>query len=236
MARRGRRPCARVAVFEPEAAAKAARGRAVGAAARRTRYAQQPALLGGRLGVRADPGAGGVRRKPGTPVPDGREIARIAEQAIALYKGTFLSGETFCPEIVTYRERLRSKFLRTVAQAGRHREQSGEWETAVACYEKGLEVDPLSEGLCRSLIACHVRMGRPAEAHAAYQRFRKTLSGVLGVSPSPDLEAILRTVPAVPGPGGGKECAGQQRWVPGWRLRSSRCFACSLLRRIRPTD
>lgn len=34
-----------------------------------------------------------------------------------------------------------------------------------------------------------------------YQRFRKTLSGVLGVSPSPDLEGILKTVPAVPGQG-----------------------------------
>jgi hypothetical protein len=44
-------------------------------------------------------------------------------------------------------------------------------------------------------------MGRPAEAHAVYQRFRKTVSGVLGVSPSPGLEAILETVPAVPGQG-----------------------------------
>ncbi|MGZ8441465.1 MAG: AfsR/SARP family transcriptional regulator, partial [Candidatus Deferrimicrobiaceae bacterium] len=146
-------------------------------------------------------GQAGAARKPGAPVPDGREIARIAEQAIALYRGTFLLGETFCPEIVAYRERLRSKFLRTVVQAGRHWEQSGEWETAVASYEKGLEVDPLSEGMCRSLISCHVQMGRPAEAHAAYQRFRKTLSGTLGVSPSPDHEAILKTVPAVPGQG-----------------------------------
>lgn len=146
-------------------------------------------------------GQAGAARKSGAPVPYGREIARIAEQATVLYRGTFLSGETFCPEIVTYRERLRSKFLRAVAQAGRYWEQAGEWEEAVACYQKGLEVDPLSEGLCRSLILCHVRMGCPAEAHAVYRRFRKTLSGVLGVSPSPDLEAILKTVPAVSGPG-----------------------------------
>jgi len=136
-------------------------------------------------------------RKPGPPAPDGREIARIAEQAIPLYRGMFLSGETFSPDIVTYQERLRSKFLRTILQAGQHWEQSGERETAVLCYQKGLEVDPFSEGLCRSLISCHVRMGRPAEAHAVYQRFRKTLSAVLGVSPSPDLEAILKTIPAV---------------------------------------
>ncbi|TFH33049.1 MAG: hypothetical protein E4G97_01515 [Deltaproteobacteria bacterium] len=142
-------------------------------------------------------GQAGAARKPGSPAPDGREIARVAEQAIALYRGAFLSRETFCTDIVAYQERLRSKFLRTVAQAGRHWEQSGEWEMAVACYEKGLEVDPLSEGLCRSLILFHVQMERPAEAHAVYHRYRKTLSGVLGVSPSPTLEALLKTIPAV---------------------------------------
>jgi len=140
-------------------------------------------------------GAAGI---PGSPVPDGREIARVAEKAIALYRGAFLSGETFCSAIDTYRERLRSKFLRAILQAGRHWEQSGERETAVACYQKGLEVDPLSEGLCRSLISCHVRMGRSAEAHAVYLRFRKILSGVLGVSPSLDLEALLHSSPDDP--------------------------------------
>jgi len=134
-------------------------------------------------------------RKTGAPVSDGREIARIAEKAIALYRGMFLLGETFCPDIVTYRERLRSKFLRAVVQAGRDWERSGEWENAVSCYQKGLEGDPFSEVICRSLITCHVRMGRPGEAHAAYQRFRKILSGALGISPSPDLEAILNAAP-----------------------------------------
>jgi LuxR family maltose regulon positive regulatory protein len=134
---------------------------------------------------------------PGAPVPDGPKIARIGEKAIALYRGPFLSEEQFCPDIVTCRVRLRSKFLRMVVLAGRHWEQSGEWETAVTCYQKGLEVDPLSEDLCRSLISCHLRMGRPAEAHAVYHGYRRMLSGVLGVSPPPDLEAILKAVPAV---------------------------------------
>jgi DNA-binding SARP family transcriptional activator len=146
-------------------------------------------------------GREGATRQPGAPVPDGREVARLAEKAIALYRGTFLSGETFCSGIVTYRERLRSKFLRAVVQAGRRREQAGEWDQAIAWYQQGLEVDPLSEDMWRGLISCNVRMGRAAEAHAVYHRCCKTLSSVLGVSPSPDLEAILKSVPAVPGPG-----------------------------------
>ena len=135
-------------------------------------------------------------RQPRPGPSDDQVAARMMEKAVSLYRGAFLSGETPLSGVATYRERLRSKFLRAVLQAGREREQAGEWEPAVVCYQKGLEVDPLSEALCRALLACHIRMGRLAEAHAVYQRFRKTVSGVLGVSPSPDLEAILRTVPA----------------------------------------
>jgi DNA-binding SARP family transcriptional activator len=145
-------------------------------------------------------GRADAARKPGAHAPDGREVARFAERAIALYRGTFLSGETFCSGIVTYRERLRSKFLRTVVQAGRHWEKAEEWEKAIACYQKGLEVDPVSEDMYRGLISCNVRMGRAAEAHAVYQRCRKTLSAVLGVSPSPDLQAMLTSAPPAPGP------------------------------------
>jgi two-component SAPR family response regulator len=42
----------------------------------------------------------------------------------------------------------------------------GEAENAVVFYQKGLEVDPLSEDMFRYLISCNVRMGRAAEAHA----------------------------------------------------------------------
>ena len=145
-------------------------------------------------------GRADAARKPGARAPDGGEVARLAERAIALYRGTFLSGETFCSCIVTYRERLRSKFLRTVVQAGRHWEQAGEWEKAIACYQKGLEVDPLSEDMYRGLISCNMRMGRAAEAHAVYHRCCKTLSSVLGVLPSPDLQTMLTSAPAAPAP------------------------------------
>ena len=144
-------------------------------------------------------GRANAARKPGALAPDDGEIARLAERAIALYGGTFLSGETFCSCVVTHRERLRSKFLRTVVKAGHHLEETGDWEKAVECYRKGMEVDALSEELCRRLIAGKVRLGRHAEAHALYHRFSNTLSSVLGVSPSPALEAILKSVPAFPG-------------------------------------
>ncbi len=145
-------------------------------------------------------GRADAARKPGAHGSDGEEVARFAERAIALYGGTFLSGETFCSGVVTHRERLRSKFLRTIVKAGRHWEKAEEWGKAIVCYQRGSEVDPVSEDMCRGLISCNVRMGRDTEAHAVYQRCCKTLSTVLGVSPSPDLQAILTSDLAAPGP------------------------------------
>ena len=136
--------------------------------------------------------------EPGTHAPDGGEVARLAERAIALYRGTFLSGETFCSSIITHRERLRSKFIRAVLHAGRNWEQAGEADKAIAFYQKGLEVDPLSEDIFRCLISCYVRMGRAAEARAVYHRCRETFSAVLGVSPSSDLETMLTSIPTAP--------------------------------------
>jgi ATP/maltotriose-dependent transcriptional regulator MalT/DNA-binding SARP family transcriptional activator len=142
---------------------------------------------------RAD--AGG---KPGAHALDGGEVARIAERAITLYRGTFLSGETFCSNIVTYRERLRSKFIRDIELAGRYWEQAGEGEKAIVFYRRGLEIDPLSEDLSRCLISCCVRMGRIADARAVYQQCCKTFSAVLGVSPSSDLHAMLTPASTAP--------------------------------------
>jgi len=147
-------------------------------------------------------GSADAARKVGAHARDGEEVARLVDKAIALFGGTFLSGETFCSCVVTHRERLRSKFLRTVVQAGRHWEKAGEWEKAIVVYQKGQEVDPLSEDMYRGLIFCNLRMGRAAEAHAVYQRCCKTLSAELGVSPSPDLQAMLTHAPAAPAPVG----------------------------------
>ena len=147
-------------------------------------------------------GRAGITRKPDEPLPDGRETAHLQEKAIGLYRGTFLSGETFCSGIVTYRERLRSRFLRAVVQAGRRWEQSGEWGKAIESYQRGLEGDPLSEEMCRGLIVCNMRTGRTAEAHAVYRRCCKTLSEVLGVAPSPELKAIFQSAPSAPEPVG----------------------------------
>jgi DNA-binding SARP family transcriptional activator len=121
---------------------------------------------------------------------------RLSEQAIALYEGAFLAGEAAFPWILSLRERLRSKFQRCLGEVGGHWEGAGQWEKAAQWYQRGLEVDDLAEELYlyRRLMICLHRLGRGAEALAAYQRCRKTLSTVLGTAPSPETEAVFRSV------------------------------------------
>jgi two-component SAPR family response regulator len=126
--------------------------------------------------------------------PDKTRTANLAAKAIALYRGPFLPGEGSPPWVVAMRERLRSKFLRVVGFFGRYLEREGRWAEAIACYRKGLEVDDLAEEFYQRLMICHHRVGQVAEAAAAYNRCRKALSSMLGISPSPGTEAIAKGI------------------------------------------
>ncbi len=125
------------------------------------------------------------------------ECARLVEKAIAIYQGPFLDGENFCSCLETSRERLRSKFLRCVETTGRHLEDSGQWDMALSCYRKALEVDELAEGFYRRRMICHQKLGQVAEGLSVYRNCKKILSAVLGVEPSPETEAVHRSLRSV---------------------------------------
>lgn len=130
----------------------------------------------------------------GRECPDDPRVTRLAFHAIALYKGPFLAGETSDPWIAAPRERLRSKFLRAVEFIGSCLEREERHAEAIDCYRKGLEVDDLAEGFYQRLMVCHRRLGQAAEALVVYDRCRKVLSAVLGIPPSPETQAIAKTL------------------------------------------
>lgn len=116
----------------------------------------------------------------------------LLEKAIALYAGPFLGGEDSEPWAISYRERLRSKFLRAVGKLGHSLEKNRELEKAIDCYRRGLEVDGLAEEFYQRLMLCFYASGRKAEALAVYDRCRETFLSILGVEPSPQTESIRR--------------------------------------------
>jgi DNA-binding SARP family transcriptional activator len=134
--------------------------------------------------------AAGSERKKGAA----DKAVQYIEQAASLYKGSFLSGEIDEPWLISARERLKSKFMRSLTWLGSYWQKSKEWEKAIDSYLRGLEIDDLAEELYRELMACYQRLGRRAEAISIYQRCRKTLSATLGIEPSPHTEEIYRSI------------------------------------------
>jgi LuxR family maltose regulon positive regulatory protein len=121
------------------------------------------------------------------------EGLRLVEQAVRIYSGPFLEKATE-PWALAYRERLRTKYLKAVQRLGQYYEHSGLLERAIAWYEKGLEVDDIAEPFYQSLIKCYRNMGRTAEAISLYQRCKRTLQAVLKIGPSPETEALFKTL------------------------------------------
>ena len=122
------------------------------------------------------------------------KAAELTRKATEMYGGAFLIGEMEQPLVTSFRERLRSKFLRYVTWLGRYWEETNRWEKALECYQRGLEMDDLAEELYRRLMLCHQRLGQKVEALSAYKRCEKILKDILGIEPSPETQALHKTI------------------------------------------
>ena len=126
---------------------------------------------------------------------DGRidNAVSLMEKAIEIYKGPFLAQETERTWKISLSELLRSKFLRGIEKLGQHWQETGQYEDALDCYLKGLEVDDLAEEFYQGLMNCYRRLGRIADARKVYQRYRKKFF-TLGLDPSIKIEAIYKSL------------------------------------------
>jgi LuxR family maltose regulon positive regulatory protein len=122
------------------------------------------------------------------------QVAELADKVLDLYRGPFMHSEADRSWYVSPRERLRTKFLRTMAEFARYWEGDGEWTKAVEYYQKALEADELAEGLYRHLMICYQRLGRRGEAIETYNRCRQTLSTMLNIEPSAETKGLYETL------------------------------------------
>ncbi len=125
--------------------------------------------------------------------------AKLTEQAVDMYKGRFLPNDANQWWTTSIRERIKSKFIRSISRLGHYLEQKGKWREALECYQKGLEADNLSEEFYQSLMLCYQSMGRAGESLAVYNRCKNTLQTILGISPSPKTESIYALIKSSPG-------------------------------------
>ena len=125
---------------------------------------------------------------------DDAAIEAIGVRLLARYKGPFLGSEDPTRGSLAARERWQNRFRRSLADAGRHWEQRGDWPRAIALYERALDEDSLAEELYRRLMHCHLERGEPAEAARVYRRCREMLSIQLGIPPSAETEALFKSI------------------------------------------
>jgi LuxR family transcriptional regulator, maltose regulon positive regulatory protein len=118
----------------------------------------------------------------------------LTQNALDFYQGHFLSDEAEEPWAVSFRERLRNKFLLNVKKLGAFRQKAKQWEKALECYQHGLEIDDLAEEFYRGLMVCYKHTGRLSDSLSAYDRCNRILSNVLGISPSPETEALHKSL------------------------------------------
>jgi two-component SAPR family response regulator len=68
-----------------------------------------------------------------------------AEAILRMYRGHFLDGESDEAWMVAMRDKLRSKFMRVLCLLGDRYEAHEQWAKAAELYQRGLELDNLSE-------------------------------------------------------------------------------------------
>ncbi len=116
---------------------------------------------------------------------------RMLEQALPLYRGHFADNDGQDQWALSARERLRMKYLYAIEALADVYEQAGDSEKALDLYRKGIEVDELSEELCRKYMGCCLHLGRRSEALSAYRRLERALKNVMGIAPSAETRKMI---------------------------------------------
>jgi len=111
-------------------------------------------------------------------------------QAVALYRGDFLSGFTLpdCPQFDEWQffqaESLRQELAATLEQLIHGHRSRGEFEAAIACARRQLALDPLHEPAHQQLMALYAAAGQRAAALRQYDECARILEAELGAPPS----------------------------------------------------
>ncbi len=123
----------------------------------------------------------------------GEPAARLwsrAEPILHLYRGPFLDGDTDLAWTVSMRERLRAGMMRLLTTLGAVLAHEGLTDTAERCFERGLEIDELSEPCYRGLMEALARRGERAQAIEIYKRCARLLEARLQARPGAATEAL----------------------------------------------
>ena len=122
------------------------------------------------------------------------------EEAVALYRGEFLSGFYVrgCPGFEDWltleRERLRRLALDALRDLVDHHLQAGDYRAGIAQAARLLELDPLLEEAHRQLMRLLAYDGQRGAALAQYETCRRVLQDELGVEPDEETARLYQQI------------------------------------------
>jgi LuxR family maltose regulon positive regulatory protein len=119
------------------------------------------------------------------PLPPTEQMRRLLQ----LYRGPLLADESE-PWMFAPRERLRSAFLRRVAQLSDLLQASHQYDALTELHHRVLEIEPLAEEVYRRLMQSLIAQDRHSEARQIYRRCEEALSQSLSISPSPSTREL----------------------------------------------
>lgn len=106
---------------------------------------------------------------------DTKALNDIVAEVLSYYRGAFLEDELDQTTYALYREQIRNRLRRNLAQLSTRLEEVVGFDTVVGLYEKLIDSDPLAEALYRDLMQRYAGADRRADALEIFVRCRNAL-------------------------------------------------------------
>jgi DNA-binding SARP family transcriptional activator len=130
----------------------------------------------------------------GTAGPEDLVVNRTWTQALDLLPGWYDDWA------LVERERIRQRVLHGLEALSRALVRRGRCAEAIEASLAAVGAEPLRESAYRTLLEAHLAEGNLVEARRAFDAYRELVHRELGVQPSPDLFAMVRSVREARGP------------------------------------
>ena len=129
----------------------------------------------------------------------GDETPEALERAIALYRGDLLDGiqvrdPAYEDWLLVERQRLRGLAVEAATSLMKQSLGAGWRDRAATAARRLLNLEPLHEEACRTLMQVHADRGERAQALKLFANLRDRLQQELGVAPEPETIRLYRSI------------------------------------------
>ena len=127
-----------------------------------------------------------VARRTAAELRPFRDVIAGYARAVDFYRGDLLEDQLFADWCAESRQSLRRDCLDTLVLLASLFRDDGDLESSISVLRKALKLDPLAEGIHRSVVRMLWESGRRSDAREQLQRCTEILRAELGAEPLPE--------------------------------------------------